>query len=377
MKVLYAGTYTQREPHVDGKGKGIYSFELNADIAERRLEVKPLGVTELLSPTFLAISSDKRHLLAVSETGDEVGNALTVYRIKEDGQLTKTSQCDAKGRGACYAAMTGDSFVLGANYNSGSAWVCALREESADRSVTAEMVGFAQLKHFTSVDPARQEAAHAHCAIALHGTNQVYVADLGADRIYQFDLGSKGELQASAVPHIDLPAGCGPRHLVIHPNGRFLFALCELSSTLLAFAIVDDADGHRTLKPVGAPMSTVAVDEKDAFIGPNDAGQNAAHVQMSPDGLFVYCSNRGVFNSIAIFRVDAHTGALKFVAHESSRGLIPRGFIIDPSGSMLFVANQNSDNIFPFWRDSSHGTLTFAGQEIHCPTPVVLEIVDI
>jgi 6-phosphogluconolactonase len=375
MKVLYVGSYTQREPHVDGKGKGIHSFELISDANEHRFQVKPLAVTELLSPTYLAVSSDKRHLLAVSEAGGDVGNALTVYRIEPNGLLTKSAQRSTDGTGTCYVAAVHDSFIIGANYGSGSAWAFSL-QETAEHSVSLDMVGFAQLRHFTNVDPTRQETAHAHCAIILPGTNQVYVADLGADRIYQFNLTSKGELERSAVPHIDLPAGSGPRHLVIHPNGQFLFALCELSSTLIPFAIADDDEGRRTLKTVGSPLSTVA-DEQHAFVGPTEAGQTASHLQMSPDGRFVYCSNRGVFNSIAIFHVDAHTGALTLVGHESSRGLIPRGFIIDSTGSLMLVANQNSDTIVPFWRDPAHGTLAYAGQEFPCPTPVVLEIVEI
>lgn len=376
MRVLYAGTYTRREPWVDGKGKGIYSFELTVDADERRLELKPLGVTELLSPTFLTISHDKRHLFAVSEAGDE-DNTLTAYGIAKDGHLIKNSECNVKGKGACYVATVGDSFVVGANYNSGSAWACALAEEPTDHSVKVETVGFAQLHHFTNADPTRQEAAHGHCAIGLPGTNQVYVADLGGDRIYQFDMGTNGELHPSAVPHIDVPLASGPRQLLIHPNSRFLFALCELSNTVLVFSIAQDADGHRTLILIGYPLSTVAADPNDAFVGPNDAGQTAAHMQLSSDARFLYCSNRGVLNSIAIFEVDEHTGTLTLVGQQSSRGLVPRGFLIDPTGSVLFVANQNSDNIVPFWRDSTHGTLTFTGQEIRCPTPVVLDIVDI
>jgi 6-phosphogluconolactonase len=100
-------------------------------------------------------------------------------------------------------------------------------------------------------------------------------------------------------------------------------------------------------------------------------GNYCAHIVASPDGRFVYGSNRG-HDSIAIWAVDQSTGDLQPVGHESTRGQTPRNFTLDPSSDWLLVANQDSDTIVPFRRDQASGLLTQTGPVTRTPSPVAI-----
>jgi len=104
------------------------------------------------------------------------------------------------------------------------------------------------------------------------------------------------------------------------------------------------------------------------------AGANTgADIHVSPDGQFLYSSNRG-HDSIAIFAIDAADGSISAVGHTSTQGSTPRNFAIDPTGSLLLVANQKSDNIVVFRIDKRSGQLSPTGQVVAVPSPVCLKL---
>jgi 6-phosphogluconolactonase len=107
-----------------------------------------------------------------------------------------------------------------------------------------------------------------------------------------------------------------------------------------------------------------------SFTGDN----SGADVHVSPDGRFVYTSNRGD-NSLAVFAVEGGSGRLSLVQHVSTQGKTPRNFGLDPSGQVLLVANQNSDNIFSYLVDKQTGKLTPTGQSVNVPSPMFVQIV--
>ena len=75
---------------------------------------------------------------------------------------------------------------------------------------------------------------------------------------------------------------------------------------------------------------------------------------------------------IVIYAVDEATGQLTRVGQESTRGKTPRSFVIDPSGTFLLVANQDSDMVASFRIDSQTGLLQYL-QRIEVPEPVCLK----
>jgi 6-phosphogluconolactonase len=193
----------------------------------------------------------------------------------------------------------------------------------------------------------------------------VLATDLGTDQvlIYRLDT-STGQLtpneQGTAAVSED--PGAGPRHFAFAPSGRTLYVINELNSTVTVY----DYTAQRGELHARQVVSTLP----DGIDGPA-IGNSCAHIAVSPDGRFVYGSNRG-HDSIAIWEVADANGKLRPVGHEPTRGTTPRGFNLDPTGAWLLVANQESDTIVPFRRDPSSGRLTATGPVTQTPSPVAI-----
>ena len=210
----------------------------------------------------------------------------------------------------------------------------------------------------------RQEGPHAHCIVLDRANRFAYSCDLGTDKImiFRFDARS-GKLVPNEQPWVQVKSGAGPRHLAFHPSGKYVFVLNELNSTVTAFKR-DQRKG--SLKELET-LSTLPAD----FSGTSWS----ADIHVSPDGRFLYCSNRG-HDSIAIFKIDSLDGGLTgltFMGHESTRGMTPRNFSIDPTGAFLLAANQRSDNIVVFRRDRKTGRLAATDHVVEVPAPVCLK----
>jgi 6-phosphogluconolactonase len=65
------------------------------------------------------------------------------------------------------------------------------------------------------------------------------------------------------------------------------------------------------------------------------------------------------------------------VGHQSSLGVKPRDFCIDPTGKFLVAANQDSDNVVIFKRDLEAGTLTPTGKPVEVGSPVCVQVVPV
>jgi 6-phosphogluconolactonase len=188
----------------------------------------------------------------------------------------------------------------------------------------------------------------------------VLANDLGTDRVmvYRFDAAA-GKLVPNELPFAQERSGAGPRHLAFHPNGRYVFVLNEIDSTLSSFAY----DAARGALRIVQTASTLPAD----FSGSNSTAQVAVH----PSGKFVYGSNRG-HDSIVIFAVDGETGKMTYVGHEPTQGKTPRNFNLDPGGTLLLAANQNSNTIVAFRIDQESGRLAATGQVTQSPSPVCI-----
>jgi 6-phosphogluconolactonase len=239
-----------------------------------------------------------------------------------------------------------------AHYGSGSVAAFPLR---ADGSLGA--VGAFIQHHGSSADPKRQ-GPHAHSVGFDIANRRAFCADLGLDKLLIYQLEPKtATLTTNDPPSVSLTPGAGPRHFTVHPNGRYLYVINELNSTITTF----DYDASRGGLKESQTVSTLP----EKFTAPNTAAEIAIH----PNGRFLYGSNRG-HDSIAVYAVDKSTGKLTLIEHQSTLGKTPRAFGIDPTGSFLLAANQNSDSIVVFRIDPRTGRLKATGQTLEVPTPV-------
>jgi 6-phosphogluconolactonase len=345
---VYFGTYT------DAKSKGIYVSRL--DVASGRL-TEPELAAEAVNPSFLAVHPSGRFLYAVNEVDEQEGEAAgsaSAFEIERTaGRLRFLNRSASKGPGPCYLSLdrTGRHLLL-ANYGGGSVAVLPVGVDGALGPATAFVrhAGAEARGHSIDVDAANRFAI---------------AADLGLDRVfvYRFDP-ARGVLTANDPPFVALEPKDGPRHVALHPGGRFAYVLNELSMTISAMRYDADRGTLTTIQRVSSLPDGVGV--ADDFSG--------AEVLSHPGGRFLYASNRG-HDTIAVFAVEGNEGSLRLVEHVSTRGETPRGFGIDPSGAFLLAANQGSDNVVVFRIDERTGRLTPTGQAVAVESPVAVAFV--
>lgn len=354
--LVYVGTYTTRESFVDGKATGIHILRLDTTSgAMRQVAVS----APIVNPSFLVLHPSGRFLYTVNEVYTADSGAVSAYAVDAiSGGLTFLNQQPSHGGAPCHIALdAAGNALLVANYQTGSVAVLPIAEDGrlGSASDVLQHVG-------SSIDAQRQQGPHAHSVTFDPDGRFVFVCDLGLDQIlvYGFD-GDHRKLLPHTTPWAEVRAGAGPRHLDFHPNGRWVYAINELDSTIDVFAFDREAG---TLLPL----------QHVSTLPPDNRGTNhCADIHVAPSGRFVYGSNRG-HDSIAVFAVDAPTGKLSLAGHTATQGRTPRNFAIDPTGSWLFVANQDSDTIVPFHVDPLNGLLEPAGPPVAVPTPVCVRI---
>lgn len=350
--LVYVGTYTT------GKSDGIYLYRLNLSSGELTHVDTTSGV---VNPSFLALAPSRRYLYAVNEVEEFAGKrsgALSAFAVDQrTGELRLLNQQPSLGGAPCYVVVDrAGRFVLVANYVGGSVAVLPVRSDGSLGEATEVKQDFG-----SSLNADRQQGPHAHCIVLDPANRFAYACDLGTDKImiFRFDA-RRGKLIPNGRPWVQVKPGAGPRHLTFHPSGKYAYVINEMHATITTFAH-DQAQGNLEA------VQTVPALPKN-FTGAN----TSADIHVSPDGRFLYCSNRG-HDSIAAFKIDPRNGELTFIAHESTGGKTPRNFAIDPTGAFLLAANQKSDAIVTFRLDPKTGRLSAAGQVIEVPSPVCLK----
>lgn len=343
---LLTGTYTS------GKSKGIYVHSFDT----RTLGAKELSVTPLPNPSFLAVAPGGDMVYAVSENAaDDNGGSIHAFRFdSRTGFLTPLNSKPSGGDHPCYVTASNELVIAG-NYSSGTA-VVYKRQKDGNLGERITLV-----KHSgKSVNSSRQEKPHVHACYLSPEGKTLYVPDLGTDKVVTYKVDEAGNLNDGAVADLSVKPGSGPRHIDLHPNGRFAYVIMELTGEVAA--CIRDKNG--SLKIIQTLPSTAP--SFKGFAG-------SADIHVSPDGRFLYASNRGDANDIAIFSIDQKTGRLSHLGNQSVLGKAPRNFSIDPTGRLLLAANQNSDEVVIFSIDPATGALTDTGKRISIPNPVCLK----
>ena len=351
---VYVGTYTAQQ------SKGIYVYRLDVNTGE----VVSLGLAaETNDPSFLAVHPNQKFLYAVNETGkfqNQSSGAVSAFAIdRHTGKLTLLNQVASHGADPCYVSVDKKGkFVLVANYSGGSVAVFPVLKGGRLGEATSVL----QYKG-AGANPERQQSPHAHWIDFSPDNRFVVVADLGLDQlnVYKFN-STKGSLVPNQPAVVRLKPESGVRHFAFNPNGRFAYAVNEMGSSVTSFSY-DPGQGRLR------ELQTISMLPKD-FSGKNDA----AEIQVHPNGKFLYASNRG-HDSIAVFSIDPKKGTLTPVEYVPTQGKAPRYFTIDPTGSRLFVANQNSGNIVIFKINQADGLLTASGQVLEVGSPVCVKFV--
>ncbi|HTU02998.1 MAG TPA: lactonase family protein [Candidatus Sulfotelmatobacter sp.] len=359
---VFVGTYTEpirfgTGKILEGKGEGIYVYRLEPSSGALELRHIETGVT---NPSYLAFDSTGHFLYAVNELKTYEGRPSgTVSAFKVDPKTARLQFLNKRlthGTDPCHVAVNRKrTHAFVSNFMSGSVCVVPVQDDGS----LGPASDFIQHQG-SSIDPVRQQGPHAH-SVTLDRTNHLaFVPDLGLNKlmIYAFDR-KRGMLEPHRVPWIKMRPGAGPRHLALHPGGKFAYLINELDSTVVALAY-DPRRGAFT------ELQTVST-----LPGDYQGESTCAYVQVAPSGRFVYASNRG-HDSIVIYEVE-RTGKLSCLGHQPTQGKTPRHFQIDPAGTFLLAANQDTDTIVVFRIDPRTGGPVPTGQVAHVPTPVCVK----
>jgi 6-phosphogluconolactonase len=346
---IYVGTFEGRD------SEGIYVFEFDRETGVLTLVQT---VTDRPGPNFQTIHPGARFLYSVSGdpySDDSKHTTLSAYRIdRETGMLSLINEQSVQGNGPAHVSVDPHGeFAYVSNYSAGNLSVFRIGDDGA----LSEAVDVVQHEG-SSMNEQRQRGPHVHSIVPSADGRFIYVSDLGIDRIMIYSVDrSSGTLSPAQTPYAENTPGSGPRHFTFHPTGEFAYSAEELTSTVAAFR-VDPSTG--ALAQVQR-LSMVP----DDFDGSN----SAADIHISPDGRFLYASNRG-HDSLVIYYIDPETGELGLAGHEPTRGGHPRNFMIDKQGEYILAANRDDDNVVVFRRDKETGQLQFTGQEAHVPMAV-------
>lgn len=342
---MLIGTYT------GGDSNGIYVYALDTVTGLSRY----ISETEISNPSYLVLDPSEKFVYAVTEDDQIQTASVSAFTFnKEKGELTLINKQLTGGEAPCHVNIdfSGKHLVV-SNYIGGSLSTFKISDDGSLNPAT-QSISFSG----KGIDPERQEKSHIHYSQFSPDGKYLFADDLGTDKIHKFDVGNIDTAQylsISTPASFKVADGSGPRHLAFHPNAKYVYLITELSGDVIVF---DYSNGNLTQK------QTIKADTLNA--------KGSADIHISPDGKFLYASNRLEGDGIAIFAINDNDGTLSKVAYQPT-AKHPRNFAITPNGRLLLVANRDSDLIQVFRRDSNTGLLENIQHDIEIGMPVCIQ----
>jgi 6-phosphogluconolactonase len=346
----YVGCYTT--PERRGRGDGIHVYKVDPQTGALT-HLHKLG--DLMNPSFLITSRDQRFLYSVH--GD--GTYATSFSVdKETGALKKLNQGATGGSNGVHQAIDASGkFMVVANYGTGTVAVLPVKPDGT----LGDYLQLVELKGQPGPHRVEQASSHPHDIIFDPSGRFVVVPDKGLDRVHVFRF-EGGKLNPTEQGSVVSRAGSAPRHAAFHATLPVAWVLNEINSTVTTYHF--DAQSG-ALKPAQILPS----------LPPDFTGDSTgAEIVVSPDGRFVYASNRG-HDSVAMFAVDPKTGLLRSTGWVATQGKSPRFICFDPSQRFFYATNEIGDNIVSFRVDKASGKLTPTGHMIQQGSPVTIAFV--
>jgi len=348
---VFVGSYNW-----DKTAEGIYVYELDTVTGNLTKLTSYAGVA---NPSFLTISKDGKFVYACTETKTPKAGSVSSFEFNyQQKSLTFLNNQPSHGENPVYIALhQNGKWLVDGNYTEASVSVYPLLPDGRIDSIAQSIVFSGKSIHKT-----RQDASHIHSTVFSPDCSSLFLADLGSDKIWRckYTTEDKSPLHADYTQFINTVPGSGPRHMTFHPGGQFLYCIGELSGTIDVYLI------ERFYTKVIQRVNTHPDELTEGF--------ESSDIHVSPDGKFLYASNRGKENNIAIFSIESN-GSLKTIGYQSTLGEHPRIFAIDPSGNFLIVSNVHTGNIVVFRRNKTTGLLTNIGEEKGIKNPSCVRIV--
>lgn len=325
--------------------EGIFVYQL--DTISGHLS-KITTVKNILNPSYLTVSPNGKYVFACTESKTKNAGSVSSFEFNpENKTLTFINSQKSRGENPVYITVhKNGKWLVNANYTEGSVSVYPILENGTIQPAVQNF-------HFTegSIDPERQDRSHIHSTVFSPNFDYLFLPDLGADKIrtYRFENENNEPLQPAENPFTQTTLGSGPRHFTFHPNGRFAYCIEEMGGAVSVYSYENGKLNNLQR------INTHSEKYKENF--------ESSDVHISPDGKYLYASNRGSENNIAIFSIE-NDGRLKTVGYQPIKGKHPRVFGLDPSGKFLIATNARTGNVVVFKRNSETGLLKKVGKKI-------------
>lgn len=325
---------------------GLYCMEQNGIKSLRQVAFTPLS-----DANYLCFSPDRKTLYSTCDCSNPAGG-VAAFRLAQNDSLTFLNKLPASGRSTCHLTCSGDGrFLFAANYSSGSVSVFSLNPDgSLDRLIQVIVH-----QGITGPNKARQEAPHTHCTVLTPDGHFLCVADLGLDAVFLYPLDPKEGL-CRTPKTCSFSPGDGPRHIVFDAAGNYAYVVNELGNSVTSLSY---SNGSLT------PIMTQSTLPHHCT-----AATKASAIRFSPDGRFLFASNRG-YDSVACFQLLGN-GTFRRYDMEPVYGSSPRDIQFLPSGDLFAAANEFSDSVTLFQYDTVSGKLAFTGSQIRLPRPLCI-----
>lgn len=346
--LLFVGSFTDKKP-----GKGIHIYEFNEETGSATLR---FTIDNITNTSFQKLSPDGNFLYSVVDSQMKYNGKIAAFKVDIDSvKIDLLNMQDCGGLNPAHLAIdkTG-KYLVNSNYSDGSLSLFQIKDDGS-LSVAKQVLQFKD----SSVVKNRQEASHIHSSNFSPDNKYLFVHDLGADNIRKFKFyNTESRLEPSSEVKIKL--GNGPRHFTFHPNGNFGYGINELSGTIDAYQYKNG--------------NLIWIEDYQTYQQKQNI-YRAADLHTSSDGNFLYASIREPKeNSIVVYAINKENGKLQLIEHKDTGGVHPRNFAISPSGNYVLVANQFSNNISIYKRDSKTGKLIKIPNQIKVNSPSSIQI---
>lgn len=350
--LIFKGLYSQKQfiffssYNWDKGSEAVYVYELNNETGKL---TKVASSSDVINPGYITVSPDGKYIYASSDAKTPNYGTVSSFAFDADKKtLTFLNQQKTGGENPVYVNVdkTGKC-LINATYNQATISVFPILDNGKIDSIAQHF----KFMEGSSVDPKRQEKAHTHSVVFSPDSKTVLFADLGADKIlqYPFDATQKQPLLATKSTFINTKPGSGPRHITFSKDGKLVYSIEELAGMISVYDFSENK-----LKEIQR-IATHPDKIKDGF--------ESSDIHISPDGKFLYASNRGKENNIAIFKI-LNDGKLESVGYQKTGGKHPRTFAIDETGKFIIVTNVISQDVTVLKINKETGLLKKVGKPV-------------
>lgn len=330
----------------DKGSEAVYVYELDNDTGKLS---KVASSSDVINPGYITVSSDGKYIYASSDAKTPNYGTVSSFAFDPDKKsLSFLNQQKTRGENPVYVNVDkSGKWLINATYNQATISVFPLLENGKIDSIAQHF----KFTEGSGVNPTRQEKSHTHSAVFAPDYTTVLFADLGADKIlqYPFDASQNKPLIYNQSTFINTKPESGPRHITFSKNGKLVYSIEELAGMISVYDF-----SNNTLKEIQR-IATHPDKITEGF--------ESSDVHISPDGKFLYATNRGKENNIAIFKV-LNDGKLESIGYQKTGGKHPRTFAIDETGKFIIVTNVISQDVTVFKRNLETGMLKKVGKPV-------------